>query len=41
MEEGEEPTFTVAEETRRELRREERRKKKEEEFKIAKETCQS
>jgi hypothetical protein len=41
MEEGEEPTFTIAEETRREMRREERRKKKEEEFNQAKETCRA
>ena len=41
MEEGEEPTFSMAEETKRELRREERRKKKEEELNLAKETCQS
>ena len=39
MEEGEEPTFTYAEETKRAIRREERRKKKSEEFRIAKETC--
>jgi U1 small nuclear ribonucleoprotein 70kDa len=39
MEEGEEPTFTFAEETKREIRREERRKKIEEEFRIAKEIC--
>ena len=39
MEEGEEPTFTLAEETKRQIRREERKKKKTEEFKIAKETC--
>jgi U1 small nuclear ribonucleoprotein 70kDa len=39
MEEGEEPTFTLAEEARREMRREERRKKKEQEFNLAKETC--
>ncbi|KAF8841275.1 RNA-binding domain-containing protein [Paxillus ammoniavirescens] len=38
MEEGEEPAFTLAEETKRQIRREERRKKKIEEFKIAKET---
>ncbi|KAH0833142.1 hypothetical protein J3R83DRAFT_12139 [Lanmaoa asiatica] len=38
MEEGEEPTFTLAEETKRQIRREERKKKKTEEFKIAKET---
>ena len=40
MEEGEEPTFTLAEETKRQIKREERKKKKTEEFKIAKETCQ-
>lgn len=39
MEEGEEPTFTHAEETKRAIRREERRKKRSEEFRIAKETC--
>ena len=39
MEEGEEPTFTHAEETKRAIRREERKKKKAEEFKTAKETC--
>jgi U1 small nuclear ribonucleoprotein len=38
MEEGEEPAFTLAEETKRQIRREERKKKKTEEFKIAKET---
>ncbi|KAJ8072604.1 hypothetical protein PM082_016163 [Marasmius tenuissimus] len=38
MEEGEEPMFTHAEETKRSIRREERQKRKEEEFKIAKET---
>ncbi|KIY44087.1 hypothetical protein FISHEDRAFT_52729, partial [Fistulina hepatica ATCC 64428] len=37
-EEGEEPSFTLAEETKRELRKEERKKKKAEAFKIAKET---
>ncbi|OCH94899.1 hypothetical protein OBBRIDRAFT_721809 [Obba rivulosa] len=37
MEEGEEPTFTLAEEVKRQVRREERKKKKEDEFKIAKE----
>ena len=41
MEEGEEPVFTHAEETKRQIRREERKAKKTEEFKIAKETCQS
>lgn len=40
MEEGEEPTFTYAEETKRALRREERKKKKSEDFRIAKETCE-
>ncbi|EPQ54285.1 RNA-binding domain-containing protein [Gloeophyllum trabeum ATCC 11539] len=35
MEEGEEPAFTLAEETKRQLRREERKKKKTEEFKAA------
>ncbi|PCH42619.1 hypothetical protein WOLCODRAFT_73471 [Wolfiporia cocos MD-104 SS10] len=38
MEEGEEPGFTYAEETKRAIRREERKAKKTEEFKIAKET---
>lgn len=41
MEEGEEPLFTHAEETKRQLRREDRKKKRTEEFKIAKETCES
>lgn len=41
MEEGEEPAFTHAEETKRAIRREERKKKKTEEFKIAKESCSS
>lgn len=39
MEEGEEPNFTHAEETKRAIRREERKKKKIEEFRVAKETC--
>lgn len=39
MEEGEEPVFTHAEETMRQIRRENRRKRKEEEFEKAKETC--
>ena len=39
MEEGEEPTFTHAEETKRAIRREERKQKKVGEFKQAKETC--
>ncbi|KAF8807096.1 hypothetical protein BYT27DRAFT_7101267 [Phlegmacium glaucopus] len=38
MEEGEEPVFTHAEETKRQIRREERKAKKTEEFKTAKET---
>ncbi|EGO25088.1 U1 snRNP 70K protein [Serpula lacrymans var. lacrymans S7.9] len=38
MEEGEEPAFTHAEETKRQIRREERKRRKVEEFKIAKET---
>ena len=40
MEEGEEPAFTLAEETKRQIRREERKKKRTEEFKHAKETCE-
>jgi U1 small nuclear ribonucleoprotein len=39
MEEGEEPVFTHAEETKRHIRREERKRKKAEEFKLAKESC--
>lgn len=39
MEEGEEPVYTHAEETRRQIKREERRKAKEDKFKTAKETC--
>lgn len=39
MEEGEEPAFTHAEETKRAIRREERKKRKTEEFKLAKESC--
>ncbi|KAF9474681.1 RNA-binding domain-containing protein [Pholiota conissans] len=38
MEEGEEPVYTHAEETKRQIRREERKAKKTEEYKIAKET---
>ncbi|KZT02899.1 uncharacterized protein LAESUDRAFT_660679 [Laetiporus sulphureus 93-53] len=38
MEEGEEPAFTYAEETKRQIRREERKAKKTEEFNVAKET---
>jgi len=41
MEEGEEPAFTLAEETKRQVRREERKKKRTEEFKVAKELCES
>jgi U1 small nuclear ribonucleoprotein 70kDa len=40
MEEGEEPVFTLAEETKRQMRREERKKKRTDEFKIAKESCE-
>ena len=39
MEEGEEPSFTYAEETKRQIRREEKMKKKAEEFQRAKENC--
>ena len=39
MEDGEEPSFTHAEETRRQIRREERKRRREEQFKIAKDTC--
>lgn len=39
MEEGEEPVYTHAEETKRQIRRDERKAKKTEQFKIAKETC--
>lgn len=39
MEEGEEPAYTHAEETKRAIRREERKKRKTEEFKIARESC--
>ncbi|EJF55850.1 hypothetical protein BD309DRAFT_1032581 [Dichomitus squalens] len=38
MEEGEEPAFTYAEETKRQLRREERKRKKAEEFQKAKDS---
>lgn len=38
MEEGEEPTFTLAEEIKRQVRREERKKKRAEEFQDAKES---
>jgi U1 small nuclear ribonucleoprotein 70kDa len=40
MEEGEEPTFTLAEEVKREIRREERKKARQERFKLMKETCE-
>ena len=40
MEEGEEPTFTYAEETKRQIRREERKKKKADEFQRCKENCE-
>lgn len=39
-EEGEEQTFTYAEETNREIRREQRKKEREENFKLAKENCE-
>ena len=39
MEDGEEPSFTFAEETRRQIRREERKRRREEQFKVAKDTC--
>jgi U1 small nuclear ribonucleoprotein len=39
MEEGEEPTFTLAEEMKRQMRREERKKKRADEFQIAKDSC--
>lgn len=39
MEEGEEPSFTYAEETKRQMRREERKRKKAEEFQKAKDNC--
>jgi U1 small nuclear ribonucleoprotein len=41
MEEGEEPVYTLAEETKREIRREERKKKREDDLVKAKENCQS
>lgn len=40
MEEGEEPAFTHAEETKRQIKRDERKKKRTDLFKIAKEACQ-
>jgi len=39
MEEGEEPSYTHAEEIKRQIRREERKNLKSEQFKIATETC--
>jgi U1 small nuclear ribonucleoprotein 70kDa len=39
MEEGEEPTFTLAEEVKREMRREERKRAKQEKFKVLKDSC--
>jgi U1 small nuclear ribonucleoprotein 70kDa len=39
MEEGEEPNYTYAEETKRQIRREERRKKRADTFRVAKDTC--
>ncbi|KAI9451068.1 hypothetical protein BJY52DRAFT_132719 [Lactarius psammicola] len=41
MEEGEEPTFTLAEEIKRQIRREDRKKKRADEFQTAKESCMS
>lgn len=41
MEEGEEPVFTHAEETKRAIRREQRKARKGDEFKVAKENCES
>lgn len=41
MEEGEEPVFTLAEETKRQIRREERKAKRVDDFKAAKESCMS
>ena len=41
MEEGEEESFNLAEETKRQIRREERKKRKEDEFKKAKDSCMS
>ena len=38
-ENGEDTSFTFAEETKRQIRREERKKRREEQFKIAKDTC--
>ena len=40
-EEGEEPTFSHAEETKRQIKREARKARKHEEFKLAKDTCSS
>jgi U1 small nuclear ribonucleoprotein len=39
MEEGEEPTYTLAEEIKRQIRREDRKKKRAEEFQKAKDSC--
>lgn len=39
MEEGEEPTFTLVEEVKRQVRREERKKKQAEQFQKAKDSC--
>jgi U1 small nuclear ribonucleoprotein 70kDa len=39
MEEGEEPTYTLAEEIKRQIRREERKKKRADEFQTAKDAC--
>ena len=40
LEEGEEPSYTLAEETKRQMRREDRKRRKEELFKSAKDTCE-
>lgn len=40
MEEGEEPTFTLAEEVKREIRREERKKLRAQKFQTMKESCE-
>jgi U1 small nuclear ribonucleoprotein len=39
MEEGEEPTFTLSEEMKRQVRREERKKRRADEFAKAKDSC--
>jgi U1 small nuclear ribonucleoprotein 70kDa len=39
MENGEDPSFTYAEETKRQILREERKKQREDQFKVAKDAC--